>query len=555
MNRDVEPGRWGPAASAHSEHSKHSKHSEHSGLDPRTRTFAETRLGPAVSAPPPGQPMISAPRISVEQLAEMFPGIEVATDDDTRLRASRGMSYANMVSWRSEREHRAPDAVVSPASHEQALAVVGACSAGGIACVPVGGGTSVTGGIDTPAFTAVIAISTDRLNAIENLDEESGVVTVGSGVTGPALEEFLGARGWTLGHFPQSFERASVGGYIAARSSGQSSGGYGRIEDMLVAADVATPIGSWTVGGYPASSSGPDLRHVVLGSEGSLGVVTRAQLRVRRAPSVREYRAALVPGGFHSAVRVVQQLTRSPLRPTVLRVSDPAETEALLTMSMPSGLVGRAFSAYVRARRALPGSLVIVGFESDLEETVRASRAFASDVLADAGAVSLGARPGKSWVAGRFHGPYLRDALMDGGYLVETFETVVLWSEVNEVHRILSDVVRRELGDSSYVMAHISHSYDVGASLYFTVLAGGWNDPDMAATAWRRVKSTLMDVIHESGAAVSHHHGVGRDHRDWLAGQIGDVGIGVLRSVKAYLDPAGVMNPGALLDSGERGVP
>ena len=283
-------------------------------------------------------------------------------------------------------------------------------------------------------------------------------------------------------------------------------------------------------------------------------MVTRAQLRVKRAPSVREYRAALVPGGFDSAVRVVQQLARSPLRPTVLRVSDSAETEALLTMSMPSGLVGRAFSAYVRARRALPGSLVILGFEADREETVRASRAFASDVLADAGAISLGSRPGKSWVAGRFHGPYLRDALMDGGYLVETFETVVLWSEVDEVHRILSDVARRELGDSSYVMAHISHSYDVGASLYFTVLAGGWNDPDAAVTAWRRVKSTLMDVLGESGAAVSHHHGVGRDHRDWLAGQIGDLGIGVLRSVKAYLDPAGVMNPGALLDSGERGV-
>ena len=540
VDRDVEPGRWGPEPVGHA------------GLDPRTREFARTRLGPAVSAPLPGRSAVSVSRLGSEQLAELFPGIEVATDEDTRSRASRGMSYVNMVSWRSGREQRAPDAVVFPASHEEALTVVQACSKANIACVPLGGGTSVTGGIDTPDVAAVIAVSTDRMNAIEDFDEESAVVTVGAGITGPELESFLGERGWTLGHFPQSYERASIGGYIAARSSGQSSSGYGRIEDMLVSADVATPIGSWTVGGYPASSSGPDLRQVVLGSEGSLGVITRAQLRVKRAPTVREYRAALIPGDFDAAVRVVQDLTRSPLRPTVLRVSDPAETEALLTMSMPSGLVGRAFSAYVRARRALPGSLIIVGFESDREATLRASRAFTSDVLAEAGAVSLGARPGNSWVTGRFHGPFLRDALLDEGYLVETFETVVLWSHVVDLHRELSDTARRELGDNSYVMAHISHSYDVGASLYFTVLAGGWEDPDVAVTAWQRVKSQIMDVLSDSGAAVSHHHGVGRDHREWLAAQIGGVGLGVLRSMKNYLDPAGVMNPGVLIDGDGR---
>ena len=542
MDEQPPVGRWGSGAH---------------GLDPRTRAFALAHLGPAVPAPAPGQRTPLPARVGAERWQALLPGVDIRLDDETRLRHSRGMSYLDLLSWRtaegSDAVSAVPavDAVAFPVDHEQVVKLLRICSREGIACVPVGGGTSVTGGITLASEDAtsapVLAISLSRMDALVSFDAESAIATVQAGMTGPALEAAL--DGYTLGHFPQSWERASIGGFIAARSSGQSSGGYGRIEDMLIGAEVATPVGSWRVGGYPAASRGPDLRHLVLGSEGTLGIITSAQVRVRPAPSIREYAAALVPspaGGFDPGIDVARVLTRSALRPTVLRVSDPAESQALLTMSAPTGLVGRAFDAYVRMRRARPGCLVILGWEGTDPSTVAAARAFARGTLGDAGGVWLGAGPGRSWERGRFHGPYLRDDLMDAGYLVETFETVIRWSQLPRLHRELTSVAREAIGQHSYVMAHISHTYDTAASIYFTVLAGGWSDPQDAARRWREAKARITEAIVSGGGALSHHHGVGRDHAGYLADQVGPIGMQVLSAVKASLDPANIMNPGAL---------
>jgi len=536
-------GRWG---------------SDELGLDPRTRAFALAHLGPASPAPAPRPRTPRPTRVGADRWQALFPGIDIRLDDETRLRHSRGMSYLDLLFWRTAAGNGgvpAVDAVAFPADHEQALTLVQTCSREGIACVPVGGGTSVTGGItlageeSTDAHqTPVLAISLTRMDALVAFDAESAIATVQAGMTGPALEAAL--DGYTLGHFPQSWERASIGGFIAARSSGQSSGGYGRIEDMLIGAELATPVGSWRVGGYPAASRGPDLRQLVLGSEGTLGIITSAEVRVRPAPSIREYAAALVPspaGGFDPGIDIARTLTRSALRPTVLRVCDPSETDALLTMSAPTGLVGRAFDAYVRMRRARPGCLVILGWEGTDPATVAAARAFARGTLGDAGGVWLGGGPGRSWERGRFHGPYLRDQLMDVGYLVETFETVIRWSQLPRLHRELTSVAREAIGPRSYVMAHISHTYDTAASVYFTVLAGGWSDPHDAAGRWQDAKARITESIVAGGGGLSHHHGVGRDHAGFLGDQIGPIGMQAMAAVKASLDPANIMNPGALL--------
>ena len=503
------------------------------------------------------EPSVRASRLTAAALASLAPGVDIDTTDTMRARCSRGMSYVDLLSWRMAAGERAQlpavDAVAFPAHHTDALALVQGASREGVVVVPVGGGTSVTGGITVDGRIderPMIAVSTSRMRAVLDMDRESQIVTVHAGITGPELESAL--EGFTLGHFPQSWERASIGGFIAARSSGQSSGGYGRIEDMLIAAEVATPIGSWHVGGYPAASTGPDLRHVVLGSEGTLGVITSAQLRVRRAPSIRQYAAAIVPSsataeGFAPGIDLARELTRSPLRPTVLRVSDLAETDALLAMSAPGGLAGTAFDAYLRIRGARSGSLVIVGWEGTDPNQVAAARAFARGVIGDRGGVWLGAGPGRSWERGRFHGPYVRDALMDAGYLVETFETVARWSQVADLHEQMSRRASEILGTNSYVMAHISHTYETGASLYFTVLAGGWNDPMVAAQRWSACKSELTTSLIEAGGALSHHHGIGRDHAPWLPASVGDVGMEALRGLKATLDPQNVMNPGVLI--------
>ena len=550
MDEQRPVGRWGAG--------------EH-GLDPRTQAFALAHLGPGMPTPSPAMRRPRPALVGADRWQALLPGIDIRIDDQTRMRHSRGMSYVDLLFWRTaEGENGAPavDAVAFPSDHEQVVTLLRTCSGEGIVCVPVGGGTSVTGGItlagadanaaDAANSAPVLAISLSRMDALVAFDADSAIATVQAGMTGPALEAAL--DGYTLGHFPQSWERASIGGYIAARSSGQSSGGYGRIEDMLIAADVATPVGTWRVGGYPAASRGPDLRHLVLGSEGTLGVITSAEVRVRPAPSIREYAAALVPspaGGFDAGIDIARTLTRSALRPTVLRVSDPAETQALLTMSAPKGLAGRAFDAYVRMRRAQPGCLVIVGWEGTDPSSVAAARAFARGTLGDSGGIWLGAGPGRSWERGRFHGPYLRDGLMDAGYLVETFETVIRWSQLPRLHRELTSVAREAIGQHSYVMAHISHTYETAASIYFTVLAGGWSDPQDAARRWSDAKARITEAIVSGGGGLSHHHGVGRDHAGFLADQVGPIGMQVLSAVKASLDPANIMNPGALV-RGER---
>lgn len=521
------------------------------GLDPRTAAFASEHLGPPISAPTPHSRVPLPTRFVASELAALLPGIDVSVDDDVRVRHSRGMSYVDLLTWRMGDGHlEAPDAVAYPRDHDEVLATVHACSNSGIAVVPIGGATSVTGAIThrtDASHEAVrsIVVATNRLDDVVGIDDVSGIVHVGAGITGPQLERQLAPHGWMLGHFPQSWERASIGGFIAARSSGQASSGYGRIEDMLVGARLATPVGTWDVGGFPAASSGPDLRHLVLGSEGTLGVITSARLRLRALPTIRRYAAALIPGPFDEAVDVLRELARSPLRPTVLRMSDNLETAALLTMSAPTGLAGAGFHAYLRMRRALPGSLVILGWEGTSPDVVEAARANTRDVLDSA--IWLGTGPGRAWERGRFHGPYLRDELLDAGYLVETFETATSWANIPTLHRSVSEVASAQLGSRSYVMAHISHTYDTGASLYFTVLSGGFAQPEAASERWRAAKVAITDAIVTAGGAVSHHHGVGRDHRAWLPGQIGSIGMDVLHAIKRSVDPVGVMNPGVLL--------
>lgn len=527
------------------------------GLDPRTGAFARVHLGDPQPVPAPQQRELLASRLTVQDCRRLFPGIECAVDDPTRAGHAAGASYVDLLTWRERGGAiAAPDAVVFPGDHEEALAVVMACSKEGFAVVPFGGGTSVTGGVTTPQgreHAAVVAVSTARLDRlgsdrILDVDDVSGIAHVGAGITGPKLDEHLAPSGWTLGHFPQSWQRASIGGFIAARSSGQASSGYGRIEDMLISARLATPVGTWEVGGFPAASTGPDLRHLVLGSEGTLGVITSARLRLRSRPPIREFAAALIPGGFDRAAACVRTLARSPLRPTVLRVSDWQETAALLAMSMPGGIRGAFADSYLRVRRALPGSLVILGWEADRESFVATAKAEAKDALV--GAVWLGSGPGRAWERGRFQGPFLRDALMDQGYLVETFETVTTWANIEHLHARVAATARSQLGANSYVMAHISHTYDTGASLYFTALAGGWADPRESARRWLSAKAVILDSIVEAGGAISHHHGIGRDHSAWLPEHVGSIGMQVLESVRASVDPHRVMNPGALSSGG-----
>jgi alkyldihydroxyacetonephosphate synthase len=414
--------------------------------------------------------------------------------------------------------------------------------------VPFGGGTSVVGGVEPlrGGFSSVVSLDLERLDSL-SVDRRSLLATFGAGLRAPRAEARLNGRGLTLGHFPQSYELASIGGYVATRSAGQASTGYGRIDKLVRGVRMVAPAGEVVVKPFPASAAGPALRELVVGSEGALGVITEATLAVRPLPSARVYEGWSFRS-FAEGAEAFRELEQAHASPDVARLSDEEETRLALALSSSGSLFERAGLAYLRARGHAGGCLVIAGFEGASSDEVSARQRRAGAVLARCGGLRLGARPGEAWLRGRYNGPYLRDELLDRGVMVETLETAATWTDLQRVHTTVADALRGALaarGTLALVGCHISHLYPSGASLYFTWMAR--QDQGAELDQWRAAKTAATDAIIASGGTLTHHHAVGHDHAPWLSAEIGDLGVAALRAVKSELDPAGIMNPGKLL--------
>lgn len=469
----------------------------------------------------------------LEELRALLGPDHVRTDDEARVRHTRGKSTPDLLRIRAGDASDAPDAVLLPADHDQVQAAVTWCSDRRVVLVPFGGGTSVVGGLAPrrDGFAGVVALDLSRLDRLVAVDPVSGTAELEAGLLGPAAEALLAEHGLTLGHHPQSFEYASIGGFAATRSSGQASSGFGRFDAMVVGMRVATPLGTLELGRAPATAAGPDLRQVVLGSEGAFGVVTAVTVRVRRLAEEKVYEAWRFPS-FADGATALRTLTQERIAPTVLRLSD--ESETAINLARPSE-VGTASEG---------GCLMVAGYEGTREYVAR-TRAVVTERLRALGGEPLGEEAGAAWAAGRFHGPYLRDSLLDVGVLVETLETATFWSRVPDVHTAVKAALEESLaGADPIVLCHISHVYETGASLYFTVAARQGPDP---LAQWAAAKAAASDAIVAAGATITHHHAVGRDHLPWLAAEIGPVGVEMLRALKERLDPAGVLNPGVLV--------
>jgi alkyldihydroxyacetonephosphate synthase len=462
-------------------------------------------------------------------------------DHEARVLHAAGKAYPDLVRARSGDATQAPDAVLAPRSHHEVRAALAVCAERGIAAVPFGGGTSVVGGVEPLRgdFAAVVAVDLAGLAALVDVDERSRTATVEPGMVLPRLEQELGARGLTLGHFPQSFEYATVGGCVATRSAGQASTGYGRIDELVLGLTLAAPAGDVVLPAMPASAAGPDLRELVVGSEGVFGVVTQAALRVTRAPDTRRYTGFAFPS-FRAGADALRTLEQAGLAPDVARLSDEEETRLQLALA-GDGVKSRAFRTFLTARGGR--CLAICGWEggeADVETRARATTA----QLKASGALRLGGAPGRAWARGRYHGPYLRDDLLDRGVFVETLETATQWSDLDRLYGQVRGALRRALG-RTLVMCHISHLYPSGASLYFTFLARAETGAELEQ--WRRAKTAASEAIVAAGGTITHHHAVGRDHAPYLQAEASATGVAALRAVKAELDPAGIMNPGKLL--------
>lgn len=474
-------------------------------------------------------------------------GDRLRTDHEIRVRHSGGHSLPDLIVRRSGRLPSAPDGVILPEDESRIEKVLAACSATKVAVVPWGGGTSVVGALTVEGgpFAAVVALDMSEFTSFL-IDHVSMTATLGAGLRGPEAEELLRAEGMTLGHFPQSFEYATVGGFAAARSAGQASSGYGRFDELVTSLRMVTPSGRISTPASPRSSAGPSILEMALGSEGALGVITDVTVRVRRIPEMSIYEGWLVRD-FQEGCEAVRSLAQRELLPTVIRVSDLEETQVSLGMSQPEGLVGRAFDAWLKLRGREDGSLVITGFEGSRDE-LHHRRATVVRALSGAGAIRLGKKAGEGWRKNRFHGPYLREALLDEGLVVDTFETSAVWGKYGEAYERIRNRTVERLGDrgmAGIVMCHLSHCYPEAASLYFTVIATP--GPDGPVESWKAVKRAAMHEISAAGLTVSHHHGVGRDHIEWLEREAGGAGTAALQSLKGSLDPAGIMNPGCLV--------
>ncbi len=479
-------------------------------------------------------------------LAGLLGEEHVHTDRETRLRRTGGKSYLDLLRRREGDASDAPDAVVLPGTTAETAALLRLCSEHDVVVVPFGGGTSVVGGLSgvDPDDRPSVSVDLGRMASVTDVDVASSLVTVGPGLRGPALEETLGRRGLTLGHLPQSWEFATLGGYAATRSAGQASTGVGRFDDLVAGLTLATPSGVLELGSLPASAAGPDLLGLALGSEGALGVITELRLRVRPRPG------ACVHEGWSfrtwaDGLAGLQRLARHDLLPDVVRLSDPDETRA--TLLNAGGAGARLLRGSLRARRRGEGCLLVVGWEG-LPPLVRARRRAAVPVLREHGAVRVGRRVGESWRRHRYAAPYLRDRLLDAGLLVETLETAATWTALPTVYDAVRKALRESLGrrgKQPLVMSHVSHGYATGASLYVTVLAD--RDDDLPLQQWLTAKRAATDALLAAGGTLTHHHAVGADHRPWLEREVGPLGVEVLRAVKDRLDPRGICNPGVLL--------
>ncbi len=475
----------------------------------------------------------------------------VSTDPEARLRHARGQSFPDLLALRSGLELRAPDGVATPQSRAEVEELLTYAARHELSLIPYGGGTSVVGGVTPPVGARpVLTVSLARLASLQGLDEVSGLARFGAGATGPIIEAALRPHGLTLGHYPQSFELSTLGGWVATRSSGQQSLYFGRIEQLFAGGTLLTPSGALTLPEHPASAAGPDLRQLVLGSEGRLGVVTEATVRVSKVPERELFEGVFFPS-FRDGLEAAQALTQARVPLSMLRLSTDVETSTLLLLAGHARALG-LLSRVLTLRGAGPGrALMLLGFAGTAGR-VRAARREARAILARHGAVrTLGRTLGRSWPKTRFRAPYLRDQLLDSGYGVDTVETATTWAKVPltvlAIERALHNALEKH-GERVHVFTHLSHVYGSGSSIYTTYAFRLGASPEEALERWRLLKGAVSRAIVGAGGTISHQHGVGTDHRPYLVHEKGGLGLRALQSVARELDPGGIMNPGKLLD-------
>jgi alkyldihydroxyacetonephosphate synthase len=467
---------------------------------------------------------------------------------ETRLRHARAQSFPDWIAMRAGRLGPFPDAVALPSTHDEAAAALAAARRAGASVIPYGGGTSVVGHLAVPGGDRpVLSLSLERMSRLLDFDDTALLARFGAGTPGPAVEAQLAAHGCLLGHFPQSYDYSTMGGWVVTRSSGQQSLRYGRIENLFHAGRLATLKGELRVGAVPASAAGPDLRECVLGSEGRLGLLTEVTARVRRIPEYEAFHAIFFPD-WDAGAAAVRALGQSDIPLSMLRLSNETETTTQLALAGHPSMVAW-LERYLRWRGAADGKVMLLAGFTGARAGVRRALHEALTLTRVHGGIHAGARPGQGWVRNRFRSAYLRNSLWEAGYAVDTMETCLNWPQVTGYMRGVEDAARKVFARDNepvHAYTHLSHVYRSGCSVYSTFVWRACGDPDRELERWRRFKQAVSGTIVQFGGTISHQHGVGADHAPYLPAEKGAIGIDMLRAVARELDPDGLLNPGKL---------
>jgi alkyldihydroxyacetonephosphate synthase len=473
----------------------------------------------------------------------------VNTDALHRVIHARGQSLPDLIAMRSGQKLVFPDGVAYPVNTEQVRELFNYAASTGCRVIPYGGGTSVVGHVNPlPGDSPVLTVDLSRLNGLLKFDSESQLATFGAGISGPDLEAILRARGFTLGHFPQSFELSSLGGWIASRSSGQQSLFYGRIERLFAGGVMESPSGTLEVPVFPASAAATDMREVVLGSEGRMGIITEATVRITPLPEEEVFTGLFFPD-FEQGKQAVQTIAQARLPLSMLRLSNPVETATNLALAGNRTVI-TWLEKYLGWRGAGESRCLLLLGATGKRPVVQYALDAALEIAQQNGAVvlgPLGKELGRAWQKSRFRTPYLRNSLWEIGYAVDTVETAATWDKVSRImqevetglHQALS-----EIGERVHVFTHLSHVYPHGSSVYTTYLFRlGWNAAE-SLRRWQLLKGAASRAIINCGGTISHQHGVGLDHMPYLAKEKGQPGLEAMKNLYKTFDPTGIMNPG-----------
>ena len=475
----------------------------------------------------------------------------ISTDPLDRIVHSHGQSLPDWINIRSGQIPKATDGVIYPNSEGEIKKAIDFAVENNIILIPYGGGTSVVGHINPPPIgTPTLTLDLARMNHLLDLDQYSQLAIFEAGIKGPNIETALNQVGFTLGHFPQSFEYSTLGGWIATRSCGQQSFFYGRIEDLFRGGKLVSPIGDIELPPFPASAAGPDLKQIILGSEGRLGIISQAIVQLQSLPQFEDFYGIFFRD-WEDGVNAVKEIAQKGIQLSMLRLSDPQETETTLVLSGKGNLLPYVDFGLSKLGYGEQRCLLIMGVTGDKTSSLKAKSA-ALRVCRKFRGLYTGNYVGKSWRKSRFLAPYLRNTLWEAGYALDTLETAVPWDKVDQakktIIRSISEAVETE-NQRVLVFGHISHVYQTGASIYITYLFRRSADPQENLERWQIMKGAASQAIIEQGGTISHQHGIGQDHIQYLSAEKGSLGIELLENVSNFFDPQAILNPQKLFNS------